>query len=295
MSRFSQKTGGFIGVMDLKRLRVRVLYWCMFSFLFLVSLVLLVPPLWIILSSLKDVREFYATPPSLLPKTLQLWKVVEVWNKLEFLRYYGNSFIVVAGCVASTIIFNGLLAYGISRLKPRGSKFIFGLILASIMLPSTVGMVPLFKDITNLKLMNSFVPLWLMSGATAFVVMVYKNFYDNIPSSLFDAAEIDGCSTFGVFWNIVVPLSKAINMVIIIITVNSSWSEFFWSFMILREKTLQTVMVRIYVMSTSFSSVGYGIDYQLVALTFAILPPVIMFIFFQKYIIQGIALTGIKG
>ena len=212
MSRFANKRSGIINSMDLKRPQVRFLYWLIFFLLILLVLICVLPPLWVILSSMKDLKEFLQVPPTILPKSFHPEKLGQVWKMLDFGKYYLNTLILAAGNVVFSITLNGLAGYVLSRLKPKGSTLVFTLMLWTLMLPNSVSMVPVFKNIVNVPLLHinltdSYIPMWLMAGASAFNVMVFKSFFDGIPKSLIEAARLDGCSDLGIFFRIVVPLS----------------------------------------------------------------------------------------
>ena len=298
MSRFANKRSGIINSMDLKRPQVRFLYWLIFFLLILLVLICVLPPLWVILSSMKDLKEFLQVPPTIIPKTFHPEKLAQVWKMLDFGKYYLNTLILAAGNVVFSITLNGLAGYVLSRLKPKGSTLVFTLMLWTLMLPNSVSMVPVFKNIVNVPLLHinltdSYIPMWLMAGASAFNVMVFKSFFDGIPKSLIEAARLDGCSDLGIFFRIVVPLSIPVLMTMLILTVDGTWKNFFWPYLILRNQDMYTVMVKIFTMGGSGSN--YTIDLQMIALTFSIIPPVILFLFFQRYIMEGFTLSGIKG
>jgi multiple sugar transport system permease protein len=293
MSRFDSKRYGIITPKDLKTSRVKALYFTLLIFMMVVCLLCIVPPLWIVLSSFKDIKEIFQVPPTIIPKTFHPEKIAEVWNKMKFSRYVLNSGIVIVGNVVCTIVFNGLLAYVISTIKPKGSRLVFLIILWSTMIPSSMSMVPLFKNIIAMNQINSFIPLWLMGGASAFYILLFKSFFDSIPHSYIEAARLDGASYFSIFTRIVLPMSKAVIAVVSILTVNAVWSEFIWAFLILKRQDLYTVMVRLYTLTKSYGNIP--INVQMIAISFGILPPAVIFIFLQRHIVQGISLSGIKG
>ncbi len=283
---------GLISHLDMKRPAIRGLYGFFLFVAAVMVFVSVVPPLWIMLSSLKDTKEFFTIPPTLIPKSFHPEKLVTIWTKLKFARYTANSLTAVSGCVLCAIGFNGLTAYVLSILKPKGSKVVLSLILWSLMVPATISLVPLFVNIVNLKLNDSFLPLWLSYGANAFWVVLFKSFFDGLPRSYIEAARIDGCSSPMIFLKIVLPLSKAVCGVVAIFAVTASWSEFLLPYLVLKSKSLQTVIVKLYLMRNDGT---IPVDFQITALMFATLPPVILFALFQKQITGGIALGGIKG
>jgi len=294
MKVFDNKTSGVITSSDLKKPSVKLLYWLGFIILGVTTVVVFFPPLWVILSSVRSTEELFSPYRTIFPRTFEWGKLVEVWQRIGFARFYMNSLIVVAGSAVFAIVFNGLFAYSLSKVKPAGHKVAYYLVLWSLMIPPTVGLIPLFINITRLNLINNFFPLWALAGASAFNVILYKNFYDSLPTELLEAARIDGAGEFTSFWRIVFPLSKPINMVILIFAINAAWSDFLVPFLVLNDSSMWTVMVRIFHASTPGVG-GLSIDEQLVALTFAIIPPVIIYLFLQKRIMEGVVSSGIKG
>ncbi|WP_197081168.1 carbohydrate ABC transporter permease [Gordoniibacillus kamchatkensis] len=291
----AKESAGIIGKLDFRSRSIRVLYGFIFIVLIVVSLACLLPPLWVLSSSLKDIKEFFAIPPTLIPHTLQFDKLWETWSQLNFTRLYANTLLMTVGMVAFSILFNGLMGYFFAVLKPAGHRFVFVLVLWTMLLPNTLGMVPIFKNIIDfpvlgVNLTNTFWPMWMMAGAHAFYVIVFKGFFEGIPQALIDAAKIDGGTRLAIFFRIVVPLSMPVMMAITIFTVNATWADFFWPYMVLKDKSMWTVIVAIFNLRTVVP-----LDIQFIALTFAIIPPALLFLFFQKYIMQGFTFSGIRG
>lgn len=296
MKAFENKETGLITSLDFKMRRVRIGYCIMFAILLIIALIFLFPAVWIILSSFKDVKEFLSTPPTLFPHSFHPEKLVEVWKKMNISRSYLNTMIVACGDMAFSIIVNGLAGYVISRLKPKGSSLFFILVLWSMMLPSSVSLVPLFMTfqdfpIFHFSMMNTYLPMWICKGANAFNVLLFKSFFDSISISYIEAARIDGCSDLGIFRKIILPLSIPVVTTVAIFTFNGSWAEFLWPYLVLKDKSLYTVPVQIYRMK----SAGFLMDQYVIVLLFAMLPSLIMFLLFQKQIMHGVSLGGIKG
>ena len=281
---------GLIRDFDLKQSYVIFTYRVIFIVGAVASFVGIAPLIWMILSGFKDIREFVAET-NIIPSSFNVDNYSVTWNQLSFYRYYRNSFISVVGSVACAVFFNGLLGYALSKIKPVGSKIIYALVMWSLLIPTTTSIVPLFINIIKLGLSGSFIPIWLSIGANAFFVVLFKNFFDDLPQSLIEAAKIDGAKDFTIFLRIAVPLSRAIIMVVIIYAINAAWSDFLLPFLTLRGSGLETVMVRLFQFRLSRSN-----DVEIVrAVVFAVLPPVVLFVIFQKYI-TGMALqSGIKG
>nr|WP_243428244.1 carbohydrate ABC transporter permease [Clostridium rhizosphaerae] len=184
------------------------------------------------------------------------------------------------------------MAYAISILKPKGSKFIYGLILGSLMVPATTSVVPLFINLSKMHLNGTFYPLWLSIGANAFYIVLYKQFFDTLPASIIEASKIDGCNNWQIFFKIVMPLSKPITMVIAMYAVNAAWSDFLLPYLLLNNSGHETIMVRLFQFRTSIKATDVEV---LRAIVFAIIPPIVLFTLFQKQITQSNTHSGVKG
>lgn len=289
---------GIISKFDMQNPSVKVLYGLIWFFLILAVLLCFVPPLWCMTSALKDSREFFSVPATIIPRSFHPEKLWETWEMLNFGQAYLNTVIVLCGSLVMSLVCNGMMGYVLSRLRPRGYKLVLSLVLWTLMLPQSVSQVPLFKNFLSLPILGiniteSYLPMWLLAGANAFYVLIFKSFFDSIPQSLIEAARLDGCTNLGIFFRVMLPLSKPVLMVIAIFTINASWSDFFWPYLVLGSRSeLYTVMVKIFYMA---GSSGYSEDIQVVALIFTIIPPTILFLFFQRYIMSGFTLSGIKG
>ncbi len=286
---------GLISSIDIKKPKYKLLYWLIFLILAITAFICLFPPIWVMMSAVKDVKEFYAMPPTIIPKSFNLDKISQVWAKYDFVKYYVNTIVLTVGCIITSVVMNGLAGYVISRLKPKGISLVMMLIMFSLMVPNATAMVPVYKNILSfpvlkVNLINTNIPIWLMYGASAFKIIVFKSFFDGLPQALIEAARIDGCGEFRIIPKIILPLCIPVVVTMVILTLKEAWSDFFWPFLVLRDKTKITVMVELFTIQNQIA-----LDELVILLTFSILPPTILFIFFQKYIIQGFTLSGIKG
>lgn len=295
MSRLRAKTEGIIVFSDYRSLRHRVLYGGLVALLAVAAALMLLPAVWLILSSFKGPVELYRTPFTLFPETIDAGKPVDVWQTLSFGRYYLNSLWVVAGAVVCAVVVNGLLAYGVSVLRPAGHQLVTGLIMISLMIPPILNMGPLFRQIVRVGLIDSYLPLWLVFGANPFYFLILKTYFDRLPGALFDAARIDGCTPMRMFWHVAIPLSLPILAVVAIFAANAAWSDFLLPFLVLRSDSMQTVMVKIYTLQGAMGTLqGFGPDRLLMVLVLATLPPVLLFAVFQRQITSAVATTGLK-
>jgi multiple sugar transport system permease protein len=281
---------GIIRTLDLKQTYVRWLYAVILLVGTVVAFVGIAPLIWVILAGFKDIREF-SRETTILPRTFDFSVYVKTWTQLHFARNYLNSLISVLGSVVSAVFFNGMLGYTISKVKPAGSKIVLMMVMWCLLIPGATSVVPLFINISKLGLTGTFVPLWLSIGANAFYVVLFKNFFDELPQSLIEAAKIDGATNFTIFARIAVPLSKAIIMVIVMYSINAAWSDFLLPYLVLSNTNLETVMVRLFKFRGTRTS-----DVDVIrSLVFASVPPIVLFFIFQRQITQVTIQSGIKG
>ena len=285
-----QRTG-VIREYDMHSASVKVGYGFILLCCVLMVALAVFPLIWVVLAGFKDLKEFVSST-SLLPASFSAEPFITTWNQLGIAQNYLNSLIFVAGSVVCALIFNGLLGYGIGILKPKGHLAVKRLVMFSLLMPTTISIVPLFMNIQNLRLGNSFLPLWLSYGANAMYVILFVQFFESLPASIIEASRIDGCSQLQIFFRIVLPLSKPICAVIAIFAVNAAWSDFLLPYLVLRGGQLQTVMVRLFVFSTEQT---VNEDTMMRSVVFSMIPPIILFFIFQKQLTENAVSVGIKG
>lgn len=289
--KYKNKKDGVIRGYDIRSPKVKVLAVAIMVICFLIIAICLFPAVWVFLASFKDIKEF-TREVSIIPKSFDWNRMLTTWKAFDFTKYYRNSLIYVVGAAVCAVIFNGLLAYGIGVLKPKGYKVVLGLVMWTLLIPGTISIVALFRNINLIGLNKSFIPLWLAFGANAFYVMLFKQFFEEIPKELLEAAKLDGCGVLRIFANIMLPLSKPIIMVVAIFAVTAAWSDFLLPYLVLNganDKT--TVMVKLF----SFKDTPTDAVSVLRASFFAIIPPTILFAIFQKQITDGAATGAVKG
>lgn len=282
---------GVIREYDMHSASVRALYGVILFFCGVMVVLAVFPLLWVVLAGFKDLKEFVSST-SIVPQSFSLKPFATTWSQLGIAKNYLNSLIFVVGSVICALIFNGLLGYGIGILKPKGHKAVKRLVMLSLLMPTTISIVPLFMNIQNLGLGNSFLPLWLSYGANAMYVILFVQFFESLPLSIIEASRIDGCSQLQTFFHIVLPLSKPICSVIAIFAVNAAWSDFLLPYLVLRGGNLQTVMVRLFVFSTEQT---VNADTMMRSVVFSMIPPIILFFIFQKQLTENAVSVGIKG
>lgn len=294
--KYKDKKDGVIRGYDIRSPKTKVIAVVITLICAMMICICLFPAVWVFLASFKDIKEFM-TEVSILPKSFDWSRMAETWNAFKFVRYYKNSLIHVLGATACAVIFNGLLAYGLAVLRPKGHKLVVALVMWTLLIPGVISIVPLFRNINLLGMSKSFLPLWLAYGANAFYVMLFKQFFEEIPKELTEAAKLDGCGVWRMFLNVILPLSKPIIMVVAIFAVTAAWSDFLLPYLVLNGAkwgdgtTMETVMVKLF----SFKDTPTNAVSVLRASFFAIIPPTIIFIIFQKQITDGAATGAVKG
>lgn len=249
------------------------------------------PIIWVALAGFKDLKEFLSST-AILPESFDLSSYIKTWDQLGIAKNYLNSLLSVAGSVVCALVFNGLLGYGLAILKPKGSGVVKKLVMFSLLMPTTISIVPLFMNIQRLGLGNSFLPLWLSYGANAMYIVLFIQFFESLPRSMIEASRIDGCTPLQTFFHIVMPLSKPICAVVTIFAINASWSDFLLPYLVLRDAPMQTVMVRLFVFSTEQTVNTADLMRSVV---FSMIPPIILFVIFQKQLTENSVSSGIKG
>lgn len=296
MKSLKSKHEGLLNFSDFSKFRYRLLYVIIFLIMAVISMTALLPIVWVFLSGFKTTAEMYSIPPTLLPSRIEWSAVTNAWQKIKFASAYLNSGYLIIGSLAFDIMLNGMLGYALSRIKPSGSGVIDTLVFWSMLLPG-ISMVPLYITFVNVPILHinlsgNFLPLWVMAGANAFNVLLFRNFFNGIPMSYMEAARIDGASNLRIFFSIILPLSKPIIMVVAIFSVTSTWSNFMWPYLILGSSNREPVAVKLY----QLSSAGKLQDNELMLATmFSIIPPAVFYCLFSRHIMGGLSMSGIKG
>jgi multiple sugar transport system permease protein len=213
----------------------------------------------------------------------------------HFSRYLANTLILCLLNVAGTVLSSAMVAYGFSRLEWRGREGLFGLLLATMMIPFPVVMVPLYGLFRSLGMVGTLQPLWVGSFfANAFNVFLLRQFFRTIPKDLSEAARIDGCGEFRIFWQIILPLCTPALIVVGLFTFLGAWNDYLGPLIYLTDEHDFTLALGLDAMKSSESGATEW-PYLMAASTLVILPVITLFFFAQRKFVEGIALTGIKG
>lgn len=287
---------GALTIADMRQPKYKILYAAIFLFIAICCLVSFFPVIWVLLSGFKDVKEMYAVPATLFPKNFQISKLGKVWSEMKFYKYYANTFYMAAGSVVFDVVISGLAGYVLSRLKPKGTKIMLTLIFWIMLMPGTMRTVPLYMEfksmpIIGVNLLETYWPIWIMAGANTFNIILFKDFFDGISQSLVEAAWIDGCSDIKLFFKIIIPLSTPVFITVATLGFNGQFGQYFWPYLLISEKEKSVVGIQLFKMKSS----TYTLDYQMLALIFAMAPQILIFALCQKYIVGGVNVGGVKG
>ena len=284
----------------LKQPTGRVIYWTVFALILVSTLITFGPLYWMFSGALKSSIEIFQTPPTLWPLHPVWNNYVNAWNVLQIPLYFGNSLILAAGAVVLQILVSATAAYALSKLRPAGNNIIQFSFFCTLMVPPVVYLIPQFVNISDLplihvSLINSWAGVWLPEAASALNILILKSFFDTIPTELTDAARLDGANALQLFTRIILPLSRPALAVITIFTVIASWKDFLWPLLVLSDSHLQPLIVALYHQSGINSNYPLPFTYLIAGLALASIPPILLFLLFQRQIIRGINLTGLKG
>ncbi|MBW9315590.1 carbohydrate ABC transporter permease [Bacillus subtilis] len=256
------------------------------------SIVFILPFLWLVGTSLKPENEAISFPPSLLPKVWDFANYIDVFTIVDFGQYYLNSIIVTVATVIGTVLSSTLVAYGFARIKGKGRDVWFILLLATMMLPPQVTMIPVYMIFAKLGWTNTFLPLIVPAFfGNAYFIFLLRQFFKTIPKELEESAYLDGCSTLGIFWRIVLPLSTPAVITVALLSFMWTWNDFLGPLIYLNDDSKFTLALGILQFKGALL-IEWGP--MMAASVLIILPLIIMFFVGQKYFIEGIATTGGK-
>ncbi len=260
----------------------------------IIALILLTPFVWMISTSFKPSFEAIAFPPTFIPEDpVGLANYIRVLNDVPFFKFFLNSIYVAAFVTTGALFSSSLAGYIFAKFEFPGRDTLFLLILATMMIPFQVVLIPIFIIVKDLGLANTLWALIIPGLVSAFGIFLMRQFMKSIPSSLIDAARIDGCSEFRIYWNIIIPLSKPALSALGIFIFMANWDSFLWPVIVIEDIDKRTLPLGLVLFTQQFGTISYNLI--MAGTVMAILPVIIVFLFAQRNFIQGITLTGLKG
>lgn len=257
----------------------------------LLALAVVLPFVWMLFTSLKPEAEIASFPPQLFPHDWTLENYANVWNRLPFARLFLNSVLFAGGVTLISLLLDSMSAYALARLEFPGRNAVFIAILIALMLPFQVMFVPLFVTVHDLNLLDSYGGLIIPRATNAFGIFMLRQFFLTIPKELDEAARIDGCGEFAIYWRVILPLSGPALATLAVFHFMYNWNDFLWPLLITSSLEMRTLPAGLALFVGSHV-VEYGV--VMAGAMLALLPLLVAFLFAQRYFIQGIATTGIK-
>lgn len=270
----------------------------LYGILIVLSTLFMFPFFWTVSSSLKEVWELYNFPPTWLPASPQWSNYARVVEKVPFFLWAWNSVLVVALSTVGTILSASVVSYSFARFRYRGRELFFLLTLGTLMLPAQVTLIPQFILFHKLGWINTLLPLWVPSwfGGGAFAIFLFRQFIMSLPRELDEAAIIDGANPLRVFWSVLLPLCKPVLATVAVITFIASWNDFVNPLIYLHSPEKFTLSIGLNYFKSVPESSGMPLEHLLMAASVMVIAPVLVLFFAaQRYFVQGIVLSGIKG
>ncbi len=260
-----------------------------------IALVFFIPFAWMVSTSLKpDLRSVLRYPPEWIPRPPTLANFPRAWAAARFSRYMMNSLVISLGGVGLQVINGSLCAYVFSRIHFRGREFLFLMFLVVMMIPSQVVAVPNYIMISRLGWLDSFKALIIPFSATAFGTFLLRTAFLSVPDDLVDAAVIDGANHLQIMRHVMVPLSKPTLLTFFVLNFNWRWNDYFWPLIMTNSDKMRTVPLGLNIMRQTTEG-GTNWHVLMAATILALLPVLTLFLFFQRYFIEGISRSGLKG
>jgi len=281
---------------QLRRGRGKAVYWTLLALVLLVFTLVFIGPLyWMVTGALKSGQEIAQTPPTLFPADPQPENYINAWTRLSLAKLLFNTFYYAIGALVFQLVLDTAAAYALSKLRPAFGNAILGLMLATLMIPAMVLIIPQYVTVIDLpilhiNLLDSPLALWLPAVANAFNIFLLKRFFDSIPEDLMAAAVIDGAGPLRTLWSIILPMSRPILGVVSIFAVTAVWKDFLWPKLVMPSPETRTVSVGIY----AFAG-GTPMNVVVAAAVIAAVPTVVFFLIFQKNIMSGLTTGSLKG
>ncbi len=295
----AEKTRGILSAIDYRNPSNKIAYTGFLLGAAVLAVIMMYPIFWVFVSAMKESSEIVRMPPTFLPKTWRWENFQEAWKSYQVPRMVGNTAAVYVGFVVSRLLVITLAAYSLSRLRLPFRRGFYMMFLATLMLPAAAYLVPQYLVIQELpiikvSLYDTWWALWLPAGASSMQLLLMKGFFDEIPRELSEAGRIDGASELRILGRLILPNSKPIIAVVSIFAFMEVWNNFFWQRLILPSQARWTMAVMLWYRSFTIGG-NPPMNVQLAGMTLSIIPPLVLFMIFQKYITQGVTMTGLKG
>jgi len=260
--------------------------------LILLSILTVIPFAWMLSASVKLNKDVFAWPMEWIPSNPQWHNYVDIWTKIPLMKFISNTAILTVIVTLLQLVTSSFAAYAFAKLRFKGRNLLFLGYIATIAMPWQVYMVPQFLMMSGMGLNDKLAAMICLQAFSAFGVFLMKQFYDGIPDELCEAARIDGLSEYGIWWRIMLPLSKPSLATLTIFTFVNTWNDFLGPLLYLHTESKKTLQLGLRMFIGQYSA-EYGLI--MAASVVALIPVLIVFLALQKYFVQGIASSGLKG
>lgn len=260
-----------------------------------IGIIFVSPLIWMISASLKPESQIFANMNSLktfFPVSASFNNYVEVFTRMNLPQVFKNTLLYIALNLVLDLLVNSMCGYALAKFEFKGKGAIMNLVVALMVLPMEAIMLPLYIEMSQLGWVNTLVALVIPFVAKCFSIYMFRQFFCDIPDDLIEAAAIDGCRPAGTFFKIVMPISKTVYATVFILDFVAHWNDFMWPFLVMTGEDKRTIQLAV---QSFFGTQPVHYSAIMAALVISAIPMIIMFIFMQKYYVEGIASSGIKG
>ncbi|MGG1552609.1 MULTISPECIES: carbohydrate ABC transporter permease [Paenibacillus] len=287
---------GIISLYDFKKSTVKIGYAGMVLVIVAIAVTMIYPFLNTFFGSLKTREEFFTFPPTFFPKHWIWQNYDDAFHAfdLPLFTFLKNTIFIYLGNTVFSLLFLGLAAFALSHLHIPLKRWVTLFFFSTLLIPPASYIVPNFLNLKSLGLINTYWAFWLPAAANAYYMLLLKNFFDGIHKEILEAARIDGASEFKSFLTIAVPLSTPIIGTLLMLSFSTTWNDFYWPNIVMTEKSMYPIATGIYRYVVYQNSV-IPWSVRFAVLTMAMLPPVVFFLIFQKFIIRGLSVSSVKG
>ena len=260
-----------------------------------IGIIFVSPLVWMISASLKPEAKIFANMNSLMtfiPVSASLDNFVEVFRRVDMLNVFKNTIVYILLILLFDLLFNSICGYALAKFRFKGRKLILNFVVALMVMPMEAILLPMYIEMSQLGWVNTMAALVVPSIAKCFSIYMFYNFFRDIPDDLLEAAAIDGSSPVRTFFKIVMPISKTVYATVFILDFVAHWNDFMWPFLVMTGKEKRTIQLAV---QSFFGTQPVHYSAIMASLVVSAIPMIIMYIFMQKYYVEGIASSGIKG
>lgn len=287
------KERGILSPSDLQKPLNKVVYGFMVLCIAVMAFTMLYPIAMTMFNGLKSNQEVNSFPPRFFPQEWHWDNFPKAWDYIDLPMFLKNTLLIFGGNLLMTILVLGLASFSISRIRVPYSRAIYFFILLTLFIPASSYMIPNFVNLKELGLLNSYWAFWLPAGANAYYFLLMKNFFDGIHPEIFEAARIDGASEWTSYLRIAVPLSVPIFATLAIFIFSTAWNDWFWPSLVMHTEDKYTLATAIYKYVINARNMDSSIKFSI--LFMVMIPPIFVFLGFQKFIMRSVNLSAVKG